>query len=55
MSGQDLRRYLETEDAFALELEAYRHAVGFRFKASHGGLYDDAKTNKRRQYDVRAA
>jgi hypothetical protein len=55
ISGQDLRRYLETQDDFALELEAYRHAIGFGFKASHGGLYDDAKTNKRRQYDVRAS
>ncbi len=41
ISGQDLRRYLETQDDFV--------------KASHGGLYDDAKTNKRRQYDVRAS
>jgi hypothetical protein len=55
ISGQDLRRYLETQDDFALELEAYRHAKGFGFQASHGGLYDDAKTNKRRQYDVRAS
>jgi hypothetical protein len=55
ISGQDLRRYLETDDDFALELEAYRHALGFGFKASHAGLYDDAMTNKRRQYDVRAS
>jgi hypothetical protein len=55
ISGQDLRQYLETQDDFALELEAYRHALGFGFKASRGGLYDDAKTNKRRQYDVRAS
>jgi hypothetical protein len=54
MSGQDLRRYLDTQDDFALELEAYRYALGFGFKASHAGLYDDALTNKRRQYDVRA-
>jgi hypothetical protein len=55
ITGEDLRRYLDTQDDFALELEAYRHALGFGFKASHGGLYDDAKTNKRRQYDVRAS
>jgi hypothetical protein len=55
ISGQDLRRYLETQDDFALELEAYRHAKGFGFKASHGGLYDDAVMKKRRQYDVRAS
>jgi hypothetical protein len=55
ISGQTLRRYLETQDDFSLELEAYRHALGFRFQASHGGLYDDAITNRRRQYDVRAS
>jgi len=55
ISGQDLRRYLDTQDDFALELEAYRHAKGFNFNVSHGGLYDDAMTNKRRQYDVRAS
>jgi hypothetical protein len=55
ISGKDLRRYLETQDDFALELEAYRHALGFGFKASHAGLYDDAKTNRRRQFDVRAS
>jgi hypothetical protein len=54
ISGEDLRRYLETQDDFALELEAYRHALGFGFTASHARLYDDAKTNRRRQYDVRA-
>jgi hypothetical protein len=55
ISGQDLRRYLETQDDFALELEAYRHALKFGFKASHAGLYDDAITNRRRQYDVQAS
>jgi|SRR5579871_1126587 len=55
ISGPDLRRYLETQDDFAFEVEAYRHAIGFGFKSSHGGMYDDTKTNKRRQYDVRAS
>jgi hypothetical protein len=54
ISGKDLRRYLDTQDDFAFELEAYRHALGFGFKASHAGLYDDAITKRRRQYDVRA-
>jgi hypothetical protein len=55
ISDKDLRRYLDTQDDFALELEAYRHARGFGFHATHAHLYDDAKTNKRRQYDVRAS
>jgi hypothetical protein len=55
ISGEDLRRYLHTQDDFALELEAYGHALGFGFKAQHAGLYDDAKTNRRRQFDVRAS
>jgi hypothetical protein len=55
ISGEVLRRYLDTQDDFALELEVYRHALGFQFKASHAGLYDDAMTNKRRQFDVRAS
>jgi hypothetical protein len=55
MSGKDLRRYLDSQDDFAMELEAYRHALGFGFRATHAHLYDDAKTNKRRQYDVRAS
>ena len=55
ISAEDLKRYLETQDDFALELEVYRHALGLGFKASHAGLYDDPMTNKRRQYDVRAS
>jgi hypothetical protein len=55
ITGEVLRRYLDTQDDFAMELEAYRHALGFGFKASLARLYDDAKTNKRRQFDVRAS
>jgi len=55
MSGKVLRKYLDTQDDFALELDAYRLARKFGFLANLGHLYDDVKTNKRRQNDVLAS
>lgn len=55
ITAEDLREYLSTQDDFDLELYVYRKAKEFGISATHGGTYQDPVTNKRRQYDIRAA
>ncbi|MGJ3704662.1 hypothetical protein [Variovorax sp. AFSI2.2] len=54
MSAADLRKYLESQDDFGLELAIYAKARALGLPATHGGTYEDSVTSKSRQYDVRA-
>lgn len=51
----DLEAFIEKQDDFALELSAYRLALGLGFAATHAGTYTDSVTGKARQFDVRAS
>lgn len=54
MTAASLRRYLESQDDFGLELAIYAKALSLGLATTHGGTYEDDATRKTRQYDVRA-
>lgn len=54
MTAATLRRYLESQDDFGLELAIYSKALSLGLRATHGGTYEDGATGRMRQYDVRA-
>lgn len=51
---KDIRRYLDQNEGFQLEMAAQKACVQNRIRVEHGGSYVDPATDKRRQYDLRA-
>jgi len=55
ITKEEISKYLESQDDFALELRTLAILKGNDYEASHGGTYSDPRTNTDRQYDIRAS
>jgi hypothetical protein len=53
ITADDIKKYLESQNDFDLELFAYRALLEKGIPAHHAGTYIDPWTGKPRQYDVR--